>query len=62
MKPWSTRCSYTSPGIAGVFYDPTMNRKVLLVQVDAAAVLSLGLWRLKLLIALLEEKNPGLAL
>jgi hypothetical protein len=39
-----------------------MNRKVLLVQVDAAAVLSLGLWRLKLLIALLEEKSPGLAL
>jgi hypothetical protein len=33
-----------------------MNRKVLLVQVDA------GLWRLKLLIALLEEKSPGLAL
>jgi hypothetical protein len=39
-----------------------MNRKVLLVQVDAAAVLSLGLWRLKLLIALLEEKKPRISL
>jgi len=42
-------------------YGPTTNGKVLLVQVDAYAVLEFGFLASKLLIALLEKQSPGLA-
>ena len=44
-----------------VLYGPTTNGKVLLVQVDAYAVLEFGFLASKLLIALLEKQSPGLA-